>query len=128
MQTWNSSDAAERYRLGAVRRQLALGAVTERLLDLARIGAGMCVLDLAAGTGETSVLAARRVQPNGSVLAVDISQSMLEIAAGAAREAGLDNLETVVQDVAQLDLPGGSFDAAISRLGLMFLADPAHGL
>ena len=85
---------------------------------------GMRVLDIAAGTGETTLLAAKRVGPGGSVVAVDISASMLAIAAGAARDAGLDNVETQVQDITQLDLASATFDAAISRLGLMFLPDP----
>ena len=128
MQTWNSAEAAQRYQQGAVRRAQSLGPVTERMLEGAALGPGMRVLDVAAGTGETSLLAARRVQPGGSVLAVDISASMLGVAAQSAREAGLDNLETVVQDIDALQLPSASFDAAISRLGLMFLSDAAGGL
>jgi ubiquinone/menaquinone biosynthesis C-methylase UbiE len=128
MQTWTSSDAAERWRQGTERRAQALGPATERLLDAARLEPGMRVLDIAAGTGDTSLLAARRVGPTGSVLAVDISPSMLEVAAESARAAGLANLDTLVQDVSMLDLPAKSFDAVISRLGLMFLDDLEGGL
>jgi ubiquinone/menaquinone biosynthesis C-methylase UbiE len=128
MQTWNSADAAQRYHQGAARRAQALGPATEQLLDAARVRPGMRVLDLAAGTGETSVLAARRVLPDGSVLAVDISASMLQVATETARAAGLTNLETQVSDLAELNLEKERFDAAISRLGLMFLAEPAGAL
>jgi SAM-dependent methyltransferase len=128
MQTWGSAEAAERWRQGTQRRALALGPATERLLDAAGLEPGMRVLDIAAGTGDTSLLAARRVGTHGSVLAVDISASMLEVAAGSARAAGLANVVTLVQDVSMLNVPAHSFDAVISRLGLMFLDDLQGGL
>ena len=93
------------------------------MLVQAGVQPGMRVLDIAAGTGDQSVLAARIVGPSGSVLATDISASMLDAAAEAAREAGVDNIETHVADASALDLPADSFDAAISRFGLMFLPD-----
>jgi ubiquinone/menaquinone biosynthesis C-methylase UbiE len=95
------------------------------MLDAAGLQSGQRVLDLAAGTGDQTLLAARRVLPGGSVLAVDISASMLEIAAELASEAGLSNVETMVSDGSTLELPAESFDAAICRLGLMFIADLA---
>lgn len=128
MQTWDTREAARRWREGADRRAATLGLATERLIHAARLTAGMHVLDVAAGTGETTIIAARQVLPGGSVLAVDISASMLEVATETARATGLSNVETSVQDAAQLELPPASFDAAISRLGLMFLSDLPRGL
>jgi ubiquinone/menaquinone biosynthesis C-methylase UbiE len=128
MQTWNSAEAAQRYAAGEARRAAALADATARMIELAGIRPGMRVLDIAAGTGETTLLAAKRVGPSGSVVAVDISASMLAIAAGAARDAGFGNVETQVQDIAQLDMASATFDATISRLGLMFLDDPAAGV
>jgi ubiquinone/menaquinone biosynthesis C-methylase UbiE len=64
------------------------------MLDLAHIRVGDRVLDVAAGTGDLSMMVARRVGPNGHVLATDISVSMLTRAAETAREAGLTNVET----------------------------------
>jgi ubiquinone/menaquinone biosynthesis C-methylase UbiE len=93
------------------------------MLDLADLQPGHRVLDVAAGTGDQTVLAAQRVGPTGSVLATDIAASMLEIAAQAAHEAGLMNVETQVMDAQRLDLAPDSFDAAISRNGLMFIPD-----
>src|SRR5205807_1172454 len=86
------------------------------------------VLDLAAGTGDTTIVAARRVGPGGSVLAVDISAAMLEEAARVAASEGLANVQTLVSDIVSMDLEPGSFDAAISRFGLMFLTDVVEGL
>ena len=83
----------------------------------------MRVLDIAAGTGDSSLIAAQKVGPHGSVLATDISQTMLNVAADLAREAGLSNLETLVGDATRLELPEVNFDAAICRFGLMFMPD-----
>jgi ubiquinone/menaquinone biosynthesis C-methylase UbiE len=93
------------------------------MLDMANLVIGSRVLDVAAGTGEQSILAARRVGPTGSVLATDIAASMLKIAAEAARQAGLSNVTTQVMDARRLDVQPESFDAVISRLGLMFIPD-----
>jgi ubiquinone/menaquinone biosynthesis C-methylase UbiE len=59
---------------------------------------------VAAGTGDLSMMVARRVGPNGHVLATDISASMLNRAAQAAREAGLTNVETHVMNAENLEL------------------------
>jgi SAM-dependent methyltransferase len=120
---FSSTADADTWRQGAARRAEVLGQATELMLDLAGVGAGCRVLDVAAGTGEQSLLAARRVGPTGSVLATDLSAQMLEVAVTSAREAGLENIQTRVMDAQVLDLAPGSFDAVISRLGLMFLSD-----
>ena len=59
------------------------------MFDLARIGPGCRVLDVAAGAGEQSIAAARRVGASGHVLATDIAPALLERAAADARAAGL---------------------------------------
>ena len=66
---WESPEAAAAWQENAARREEALIPATELMLDLAGIGAGMTVLDVAAGTGEQSFVAARRVGPSGIVIA-----------------------------------------------------------
>src|SRR5512132_3549807 len=68
-----------------------LGDATEVVLDLAGVSAGARVLDVAAGAGGQTLAAARRVGPDGAVLATDIAPAILEYAAKAAADAGLDN-------------------------------------
>ena len=101
-----------------------MGPLTERMLDLAGVGPGSRVLDVAAGTGEQTLLAAQRVGPGGCVLATDISAEMLAVAAEQAHAAEVANVETLVADAHLLALQRSSFDAAICRSGLMLMADP----
>ena len=106
-----------------------LGEATERMLDLAGVTTGTRVLDVAAGAGGQGITAARRVGSSGSVLATDLSPMILKYAAEAARAAGLDNYSTLELDGEKLhQLPAGSFDAAISRLGLIYFPDRHQAL
>jgi SAM-dependent methyltransferase len=102
-----------------------LGEATQLMLDVAHVGEGTRVLDIAAGSGGQSLAAARR---GAVVLATDISSNILDEAAAAARAAGLSGVATRVMDGESLDVEPGSFDAAISRLGLMYFPDKAGAL
>src|SRR5579859_5210166 len=115
VRTWGSAEAAQLWQQSAARRAQTLALATERMFEQAGLRPGMRVLDIAAGTGDQSILAARVVGPSGSVLATDISASMLDAATQAARAASLDNIETLVADASTLDLTPDTFDAAISR-------------
>lgn len=98
-----------------------LGPATERMLDLAGVQNGSRVLDVAAGAGGQTLRTAHRVGAAGHVLATDISPAILEYAATAAREAGLSHVATRELDGEMLDvLPAESFDAVISRVGLIY--------
>jgi ubiquinone/menaquinone biosynthesis C-methylase UbiE len=97
-------------------------------LDLAEVRTGSRVLDVAAGTGDQTLITAQRVGPTGYVLAADVSASMLKLAAEAAREAGLTNVETRVMDAENIDLDADSFDAVICQLGLFLFSNPANVL
>ncbi|HEY33675.1 MAG TPA: methyltransferase domain-containing protein [Dehalococcoidia bacterium] len=98
--------------------------LTNQMLEMAGIRAGFRVLDIAAGDGDMSIIAAHRVGPDGYVLATDISSNLLAYAASAAGEAGLAHLETRVMDGENLELEDNSFDAVICRSGLMLMPDP----
>ena len=66
-----------------------LGPATETMLDMAEVGTGSRVLDVAAGAGDQSLQAADRIGADGYLLATDISSNILEYAAAAARQRGL---------------------------------------
>ena len=102
-----------------------LGPATELMLDLAGVGERTRVIDIAAGSGGQSIAAGRR---GATVLATDISSNILAEAAEAARAAGVSTIATRVVDGENLDVEPGTFDAAISRLGLMYMPDKQGAL
>lgn len=126
--TWGPREAAAEWRRGAAARVQAFGPATEMMLDLARVTEGSRVLDVGAGAGDSTLVAAQRVGAGGRVLATDISASMLEVTAELARQAGLSNVDTRVVDAQRLDLEPDSFDAAVSRNCLMLIPDYRQAL
>ena len=94
--------------------------VSERLVEMAGIKPGDRVLDVAAGAGEPALTAARVAGPHGQVIATDISPEMLGHGRERAARAGIDNIEFLETDASSLDFPPDSFDAALSRWGIIF--------
>ena len=86
------------------------------------------MFDVAAGAVEQTITAAKRIGPSGYLLATDISPASLEHAAAEAKEAGLTNVETKVLDGENLDVAPESFDAVISRVGLIYFPDQQKAL
>jgi len=126
-QQWQ--DAAAAWHRWGPTLEIWLWEATQTMLDAAGVGAGSRVLDLAAGAGGQSIAAARRVGPNGSVLATDISPAILDYAAAEAKSAGVSTVSTMELDGEQLDqLPDASFDAVISRVGLIYFPDQQRAL
>jgi enediyne biosynthesis protein CalE5 len=99
------------------------GAVSRTLVELARIGPGDAVLDVAAGYGEPGLTAARMVAPGGRVICTDISAEMLAVGRERAAAEGLHNIQFVKRDAEELMFREASFDAVLSRQGLQFLPD-----
>ncbi len=122
-------DAAEAWHRWGPTLETWLGPATEAMLDAAGVRAGSRVLDVAAGAGGQTIAAARRVGAAGRVLATDISPTILSYAAKIAAEAGVTNVETLELDGEALgDLPAASFDAVISRVGLIYFPDQQGAL
>ena len=118
---WNSASAG--WRKWSELIDGATSGISERLVELAGVGEGSRVLDVAAGYGEPTLTAARRVGDSGGVVATDISAGMLDYGRERASAAGLENIEFVESDAASLSFPEDSFDAAISRWGIIFEPD-----
>jgi ubiquinone/menaquinone biosynthesis C-methylase UbiE len=121
-------DAAEAWHCWGPQLEAWLGEATEAMLELARLGPGDRVLDIAAGAGGQSIAAARRVGPEGRVLATDISSNILEYAEREARAEGLANVATRVMDGEEIEVDEGVYDAVISRVGLIYLPDQQRAL
>jgi len=94
-----------------------------RAADLARVGPGSRVLDVASGTGDLAIELARRVQPGGEVIGSDFSDNMLELARAKAPELRFEQANA-------LDLPydDDSFDAATVGFGARNFSDLPQGL
>jgi SAM-dependent methyltransferase len=84
---------------------------------------GESVLDIGCGGGETALDLARAVAPDGSVVGVDLSAAVLRFARRAAQ--GHARVRFVQADAQVFPFEPASFDAAFSRFGVMFFADPA---
>lgn len=125
-QQWQ--DAAEAWHRWGPTLEAWLGEATERMLDLCAVGNGSRVLDVAAGAGGQTLAAARRVGPDGAVLATDISSNILELAEAESRRAGLTNVLTRTMDGENLDVEPDTFDAVVSRVGLIYFPDQQRAL
>jgi len=120
-QQWNA--AATGWRKWSELIDGAASGVSGRLVELAGVEPGSRVLDVAAGYGEPSLTAARTAGPDGSVVATDISAEMIAFGRERAAAAGLENIEFVESDAVGLDFAEASFDAALSRWGIIFDPD-----
>jgi demethylmenaquinone methyltransferase / 2-methoxy-6-polyprenyl-1,4-benzoquinol methylase len=97
-----------------------------RAADLAAVGPGDRVLDVATGTGDLALELARRVAPGGEVVGSDFAEAMLD----RAREKAGDRADVRFEwgDALALDHPDDAFDAATVAFGARNFADLHRGL
>src|SRR5688500_5072726 len=111
--------AADAERYDEINRRFG-----ERIVSAVEARPGERVLDVGCGNGVLSLALARQVMPDGSVLGLDLSGPMLGEARRRAEAAGLDNVSFEQGDAQVAALPEASFNAAVSRFGVMFFEDP----
>ncbi len=101
-----------------------------RAADLARVGAGSRVLDVATGTGDLAIELARRVSPGGEVVGSDFAEAMLARARSKAAAAHGSRVVPRFEwaDAMALPYPDDSFDAATVGFGARNFDDLARGL
>jgi ubiquinone/menaquinone biosynthesis C-methylase UbiE len=85
----------------------------EQMLDALKIKPGQTVADIGAGAGYTSLRLAKRVGPEGKVLATDVQPQMLNMLAQNARAAGVKNIEPIRSTQTDTKLPEGKVDLAL---------------
>ena len=101
-------------------------ATVQAFVDTAGIRPGDAVLELAAGPGSLGAIWSALVGPHGSVTLSDVAPGMVDVA--RRRTAHLGNVDVAVIDMAVIDRPDASFDVVVSRMGLMFVVEPARAV
>ena len=86
---------------------------------------GDAVLELAAGVGDTGLMAARLVGETGRVIITDFAPEMLDAARRRAEEVGVENAEFRTLDAERMDLETDSVDGVLCRWAYMLMIDPA---
>lgn len=122
-----SASAADELRVAAWAEirdllELQLAPLGRRALSALAPLPGQNIVDIGCGGGETSLELARAVAPNGTVTGIDISQAVLAFARRTGKECR--QLRFIQGDVQAFPFASGSFDAAFSRFGVMFFAEP----
>jgi SAM-dependent methyltransferase len=102
--------------------------VSRWLVDAIDPQPGQTILELAAGAGDTGLLAAERVGPEGGVIITDGAEAMVDVARARAEEVGARNVELRAMEAEWIDLAAASVDGVMSRWGYMLLADPEAAL
>src|ERR687892_1684488 len=102
--------------------------VSEWLVDRVDPRPGETILEVAAGTGETGFLAARRVGSKGRLISSDFAPEMVRAAERVASEFGIANVEFRVLDAERLELDEASVDGVLCRFSFMLIGDPLRAL
>ena len=102
--------------------QIARGirAVADHVVRSARIRAGERVLDIACGTGNTTLMARAR---GATVTGLDLTPELLDVARKRAADADLGDITWKEGDAEKLPFQDGAFDVVVSSCGLMFAPD-----
>ncbi len=100
-----------------------MAPIAEAVIQAAGLVNGDAVLDVGCGAGATTLAAAWRTGPSGRAVGVDISGALVELARRRAGEDGVEGVEFLLAD-AQTEAFDPTFDAIVSRFGVMFFPDP----
>jgi ubiquinone/menaquinone biosynthesis C-methylase UbiE len=102
--------------------------VTQALVEDGLIARGHAVLDIATGPGEPALTIAALVGPEGRVFGIDPAAGMVEAARRATDRLGFRNVQFDVASADRLPFPEDTFDAVVSRFGVMFFPSPVDAV
>ena len=122
LRAWTESAPHWKKHADTIRTMFA--PLTHALIEEAGISKGQSVLDIAAGPGEPSLTIAEVVGPLGSVTCTDAVADMVSAAEKEALRRGLTNIKFHQCEADSLPFEDNSFDAVVSRLGVMLFPDP----
>ena len=123
-QAYWETDGPRQYQQFGDTNEALLAPAGQAMLDAAELRPGERVLDVGCGFGASTLEAAEMVAPSGRVVGVDISAAMLQPARQRIAAAGVDNVELLHADAQAYAFETESFDAVISRFGMMFFENP----
>src|ERR1700724_3530237 len=102
--------------------------VTQALVEDGLISRGHAVLDIATGPGEPALTIAALVGPEGKVFGIDPAPEMVEAARRATDHLGFRNAQFDVASADRLPFLPDTFDAVVSRFGVMFFPSPVDAV
>src|SRR6266705_1168338 len=102
--------------------------ITHALVEDGQIGSQHAVLDIATGPGEPALSVAALVGPEGKIFGIDPIPEMVAAARRAADRLGLKNAQFEVAFADHLPFPADTFDAVVSRFGVMFFPSPVDAV
>jgi ubiquinone/menaquinone biosynthesis C-methylase UbiE len=108
--------------------QIADAEIGDAEIEEAKISRGQKVLDIATGPGEPALTIAARIGADGKVYGVDPAAEMVDAARRATAVLGFKNTQFEVGSADHLPFPAGTFDAVVSRFGVMFFPSPLDGV
>jgi ubiquinone/menaquinone biosynthesis C-methylase UbiE len=123
---WSSSAPYWEKHREIIRRMFA--PITQALVEDGQIGDRHAVLDTATGPGEPALSIAALVGPEGKIVGIDPIPEMVAAARRAASRLELKNVRFEVAFADHLPFPADTFDAVISRFGVMFFPSPVDAL
>jgi SAM-dependent methyltransferase len=123
IQSWDGP-AGQHWVAEAERYDRMTRSFCEQIIEAAAPGPGERVLDVGCGNGAVALAVSALVAPGGSVMGLDVSGPMLAHARRRAEQAGIASVSFLQGDAQVYPLPPASFDAVVSRFGVMFFDDP----
>jgi SAM-dependent methyltransferase len=120
---WDGADG-ERWAAEADRYDRMSRRFCDAILEALAPAPGELVLDVGCGNGALLLAVAEGVGPAGAVTGLDVSSPMLAVAGRRAVQRSLGNVDLIHGDAQVAEIPPASFDALISRFGVMFFDNP----
>ncbi len=100
-----------------------------KMVSLAKIKTGDCVLDVGTGTGVVALQAAQKIGTAGKVFGIDLSEGMLAAAEAKSERLGLgQKVDFSRMDAEDLKFEAEKFDVAVSLFALLHFPDPSKAL